>query len=102
MSALITDAGGKLETVKYSSYGVPFCMPAGDTDVDGDADSTDRTQIQNWSGGSDIRGDLDLDGDVDAADETAFLNGPSGEVLGRGGAYSVGCGESEGVCRVRE
>ena len=84
VSALITDAGGKLETVKYSSYGVPFCMPAGDTDVDGDADSTDRTQIQNWSGGSDIRGDLDLDGDVDAADETAFLNGPSGELLGRG------------------
>ncbi|MFQ5352613.1 MAG: hypothetical protein ACE5D3_06020, partial [Candidatus Binatia bacterium] len=48
VSALVDDSGALLEWVKYSSYGVPFGLPAGDTDSDGDCDSTDRGRIAAW------------------------------------------------------
>jgi len=84
--ALAGDSGQMVEWAKYSSYGVPFGLPAGDTDSDGDADVADITQINTWINTStyDVRGDLDLDGDVDATDATLFSSGPSGESLGRG------------------
>jgi len=84
--ALVNDSGQMVEWAKYSSYGVPFGLPAGDTDSDGDADVTDSAQINTWINTStyDVRGDLDLDGDVDATDATLFSSGPSGESLGRG------------------
>jgi RHS repeat-associated protein len=85
VSAIVSDAGEFVESVKYSSYGVPFGIPAGDSDGDGDADNDDRNRIISWSSaGYGLRGDLDLDGDVDSADQTLFDNGPSGETLGRG------------------
>jgi RHS repeat-associated protein len=70
--ALVTDTGQQVEQVRYSSYGVPFGLPAGDADSDGDVDSSDLTQIQSWidAPAYDVRGDLDLDGDVDATDKT--------------------------------
>ena len=53
--------------IRYSSYGVPFGLPAGDADSDGDCDngdSTDTNQIQTWidTPSYDMRGDIDLDG----------------------------------------
>src|SRR5262249_13518744 len=73
VSALVTDAGAMVEWDKYSAYGIPFGLPAGDTDSDGDCDTIDVNQIQTWINGSqyDVRGDLDLDGDVDATDKSA-------------------------------
>ena len=70
--ALIDDTADQVEQVRYSSYGVPFGLPMGDTDGDGDLDSTDVTQINTWYQASqyDVRGDLDLDGDVDGTDHT--------------------------------
>ena len=66
--AIVTDTGGMVEWVKYSSYGVPFALPAGDTDSDGDFDATDVAAITGGGGGYDVRKDVELDGDVDAFD----------------------------------
>ena len=74
---LLTDAGTQIESVRYSAYGVPFAMPAGDNDFNGDVDSTDTDQIQTWINGAAyaVCGDLNLDGDVDATDKvTAASN----------------------------
>jgi len=72
--AIVDNSGHQLETVRYSSYGVPIGEPAGDADSDGDCDAgnTDDTdQIQTWANAStwDFRGDMDLDGDVDNSDK---------------------------------
>ena len=58
---------------------VPFGLPGGDADSDGDCDAgdtVDTDQIQTWitSGPYDVRGDLDLDGDVDG-DDKAIASG---------------------------
>ena len=50
-----------MEWVKYYSYGIPFSLPAGDTDSDGDCDQTDINTIDNWVSGYDVRYSLDLD-----------------------------------------
>ena len=84
VSAIVNDAGEMVEWAKYSSYGVPFGLPAADTDADGDCDTTDLNQINTWiSSGYDVRGDIDLDGDVDISDLTKASSGPNGETLGR-------------------
>jgi len=82
--ALLTDTGKMVEWVKYSSYGVPFALPAGDTDSDGDWDATDSGNITG-GGGYDVRKDTELDGDVDTADIT-HANSITGsyQTLGRG------------------
>jgi hypothetical protein len=70
--ALITDARVMVERVKHSAYGVPFNLPMGDTDCDGDCDTTDVNQINTWIGTAyNVLGDTDLDGDVDLADKNA-------------------------------
>ena len=68
-----SEAGGLVERVRYSAYGIPTAFPAGDTDFDGDWDATDAADIgSNYTPGSTyaVRRDADLDGDVDAADVT--------------------------------
>jgi len=87
--AIVDDNGHQLETVRYSSYGVPFGMPGGDADSDGDCDAgntADTDQIQIWANASawDFRGDMDLDGDVDSADKSIAQGAPfNGRCLGR-------------------
>ncbi|MCC7012895.1 MAG: hypothetical protein IT454_10065, partial [Planctomycetes bacterium] len=81
---LVSSAGELWEWAKYSAYGVPFGMPAGDCDSDGDCDAADVTTLTGWIGGAyQARGDLDLDGDVDSTDQTLQSNF-SGTSLGRG------------------
>ncbi len=72
--AVLTDTARQVEQVRYSSYGIPFCLPNGDTDGDGDADSTDSAQITTWknAGTYDARGDLDLNGCVNGTDLSLF------------------------------
>jgi len=85
--ALIDSSGDQREMVRYSAYGVPFGLPGGDTDSDGDNDATDIAQIQTWIDASayDVRADIDLDGDVDATDKSKASSSPlSGVTLGRG------------------
>lgn len=75
--AMLTESGAQAETYRYSAYGVPFGMFAGDVNGDGLVDATDTTQIQTWINGSayDVRGDLDRDNDVDLTDKsTATAN----------------------------
>ena len=84
-SVVLTDTGKMVESVKFSSYGVPFAMPAGDTDSDGDWDATDDGVIAADVPNTDARRDTDLDGDVDAADITQ-ANGA------KSGYYSTGRG----------
>ena len=85
---LTVDSGGDIvEHVRYSSYGVAFGMPAGDTNSDGDCDkgdSADTDQIQTWIDTSTyaVLGDLDASGVVDATDKTKALNN-AGKSLGR-------------------
>jgi RHS repeat-associated protein len=83
VSVIVDSSAGVNEYAKYSAYGIPFALPAGDADSDGDCDSTDTNQIQTWINGSsyDVRGDLDLDGDVDATDKTNAVNNYSGTTL---------------------
>ncbi|MFN0131891.1 MAG: RHS repeat-associated core domain-containing protein [Phycisphaerales bacterium] len=75
VSAVVTSGGALAECMKYSSYGVPFGLPAGDTDSDGDWDATDAAAI---GGAYTILEDVELDGDVDAADATAANGAKSG------------------------
>ena len=86
VSALVTDAGQMLEWVKYSAYGVPFGLPGGDANSDGDCDAADLTQVTTWveMGPYDVRGDVDLDGDVDVTDSSSLQTVFLGEALGRG------------------
>jgi len=71
VSAIVSPVGDLLEWVKYSAYGVPFGLPVGDSDSDGDCDYTDVAQVQLWinSAAYDLRGDVNADGDVDVADK---------------------------------
>jgi len=90
VSALIERLAGPssqlTEWAKYSAYGVPFGLPGGDADSDGDCDVTDVTQIQTWIDGSsyDVRGDIDLNGTVDSTDKSTVQNAFQGTTLGRG------------------
>jgi RHS repeat-associated protein len=81
--AVLSNDGKLSQQVRYSAYGVPTGLPAGDTDANGSIVSTpDITQMNGWISGSyDVRGDLDLDGDVDSADMTV-LTGNLGLGLG--------------------
>ena len=91
VSVLITDTGKMVEWVKYSAYGVPFGLPVGDVDSDGDVDTADTDQIQTWIDTPTymVRADLDLDGDVDTTDKTIASNN-SGTSLGWGVLSDVG------------
>ncbi len=84
VSAIITSGGLIVEWAKYSAYGIPFGLPGGDTDSDGDCDATDITQIQTWidAPAYDVRGDVDLDGDVDSTDKTLAINNYQGATSG--------------------
>lgn len=67
---VLSNAGAISQQLRYSAYGVPYGMPAGDTDFNGSIVGTpDIVQMNGWTAGPyDVRGDLDLDGDVDAVD----------------------------------
>jgi len=84
ISAILTDSGSMVEWVKYSSYGVPFALPAGDADSDGDWDATDSARIMT-SSSYDVRQDANLDGAIGAADVTHANSITGGyQTLGRG------------------
>lgn len=87
--ALVGPGGALVEQARYSANGVPFGLPLGDVDADGDCDGADDTlqKAIEATGVYDVRGDLDLDGDVDSAD-WAIVTAGAGEVLGWG-ALSV-------------
>ena len=83
-SALITSGGLIVEWAKYSAYGIPFGLPGGDTDSDGDCDATDITQIQTWidAPAYDVRGDINLDGSVNATDKSLAISNYQGTTSG--------------------
>jgi len=82
--ALLTDTGKMAEWVRYSAYGVPFALPAGDTDSDGDWDASDAAEIIQ-GGAYDVRQDAELDVDVDSSDVVhAHSITGSYQTLGRG------------------
>jgi hypothetical protein len=98
--ALITAAGGQREMDRYSAYGVPFGLPTGDCDSDGDCDVADRNQVQAWINASnqyDVRGDIDLDGDADSTDKTNLRNNFEGVTLGRGVLSSPSVRNTNGI-----
>ena len=99
VSALVTDAGQMLEWVKYSAYGVPFGLPGGDADSDGDCDASDVTQVDTWveMGPYDVRGDVDLDGDVNEDDSSVIAADYSGIVMGRGVLSDEAVGNRRGL-----
>jgi len=84
VSAVVDEAGNQLESVKYFSYGMPFCLPAGDMDSDGDYDQTDENVISGWSTGYDVRADANLDGYIDSSDTAVLVGHKGSSALGRG------------------
>lgn len=99
VTAIVTSSGTMKEWAKYSAYGIPLGLPGGDTDSDGDCDSTDVTQVQTWidAPAYDVRGDIDLDGNVDAADKSTIQNAFQGITLGRGSLTASGVGNRIGL-----
>jgi len=96
VSAILTDTGSMVEWVKYSSYGVPFALPAGDTDSDGDWDATDSAGITT-SSSYDVRKDANLDGAINASDVTHANSITGGyQTLGRGRLSSSGVNNRRG------
>ena len=91
VSAILTDEGSMVEWVKYSAYGVPFGLPAGDTDSDGNYDGDDKGRI--GSGAYDVRKDVNLDGveDSDDVDQGNAVTGGN-HTLGRGVLSAGGVG----------
>ena len=83
--AILTSAGKQMEQVRYSAYGVPFGIPAGDTNADGGVVATpDIAQITAWTSGAyNVRGDFDLDGDVDN-DDVSIVSSNFGKSVGWG------------------
>ena len=75
--ALTKSDGTQVEHVRYSAYGIPFGLPAGDLDSDGDCDAADETLFDGIiaASGYDVRGDLDTDGDCDATDKAQIATG---------------------------
>ncbi len=86
---VVQSTGLLIQSLRYSSYGVPIGLPSGDTDSDGDCDSTDTSQIQTWINAAayDVRRDLNLDGSVNATDKTIANTYFVGETLGYGSAF---------------
>jgi RHS repeat-associated protein len=62
------------ERVRYSAYGVPFCVAAADFDADGDVDAADNTAYSNANTAGDPSADLNLDNVVDFNDTLAWNN----------------------------
>jgi RHS repeat-associated protein len=62
------------ERVRYSAYGVPFCVSAADFDGDGDVDAADNTAYSNANTAGDPSADLNLDNVVDFNDTLAWNN----------------------------
>lgn len=67
VSALLTDTGDLIQWVKYSAYGVPFMIPSGDLDSDGDFDVSDAGGLGDGTV-NDVREDVNLDGVSDVND----------------------------------
>jgi YD repeat-containing protein len=84
--AIVGSQGFQVEQVRYSAYGVPFGLPGGDCNSDGDCDAADVTVVDGWIAGPtfDPRGDVDLDGDVDATDRATVVAAYQGKTTGRG------------------
>jgi len=74
----LVDSGGSMtEWAKHSAYGVPICLPVGDTgSVGARSQTTDANQIQTWINGSvyDVRGDTNLDGVVNTTDKNYVMS----------------------------
>ncbi len=87
VSALLTDTGSMIEWVKYSAYGVPYSLPAGDVDSNGTWDVSDEDLINERIAGGpyDVRFDTNLDGVIDN-DDITHANSIAGgyQTLGRG------------------
>ncbi len=86
VSAVLTDTGKLVEFTKYTAYGLPWGLPAGDLNADGQITAgTDQALAEDLDTNNtyDVRADIDLDGDVDTADVTAIAN-LVGTQLGRG------------------
>ncbi|TVS05272.1 MAG: RHS repeat-associated core domain-containing protein [Phycisphaerales bacterium] len=88
VSALLTDTGSMIEWVKYSAYGVPYALPAGDVDSNGSwSDQDEDLILERISVGTpyDVRFDANLDGTVDYDDPTHANSIAGGyQTLGRG------------------
>lgn len=89
--AVVDDAGETIEWARYSTYGVPFGLPAGDVDYNGSLTMADLALIdaQISSSSYSAVADVDLDGDVDSADRAHVLGLIiSGDVAGGIGRLS--------------
>jgi RHS repeat-associated protein len=71
--AVTEGTGIRMESVRYSPYGIPATLSDADYDQDGDVDSADETAFNtDYGGGTNLKADLDWDGTIDGQDDTVF------------------------------
>jgi hypothetical protein len=81
--ATLDSTGARRETIRYSTYGLPFGIASGDVDGSGSVVAGDATAVNAQIGksygvsGYTVLLDVDLDGDVDVNDYN-IANGQSG------------------------
>lgn len=63
-----------VEWIKYSAYGVPYCIAAADYNRSGATDTSDSTAFDTDFNNTNARADVNFDGTVDLADFFAFYN----------------------------
>jgi len=98
VTALVTSGGAMKERARYSSYGVPFGIPLGDCDGDGDVDAADQSILLGAWGTNTAACDLDLNGTIAAADQAMQL-GQVGQSAGFGKLSLAG--NEYGYCAYR-
>ena len=90
VSAIVTSGGSLVEWVKYTGYGVPLSIPAGDLQTAYTITSIDVSESSSLaSSGYDVRADINLDGSITSSD-VSYTSANVGLTQGRDVLSSVG------------
>ena len=90
VSAIVTSGGSLVEWVKYTGYGVPLSIPAGDLQTAYGLSSTDVSEASALTlSGYDVRADINLDGSITSSD-VSYISANVGLTQGRDVLSNVG------------
>lgn len=71
--SVLRDNGTQVETVRYTAFGIPYCVGASDLDCTGGITANDYQLMINANASYDARADFDLSGAIGAYDFGRFL-----------------------------
>lgn len=74
VAAVLTESGRQVEQIRYGAYGLPWGLPAGDLNADGDNDAGDLSAANTLITASqyDVRADINLDGVLNTSDTAIY------------------------------